>query len=121
MNATERALEILGLDVHATPEQVKHAHKTRVKTWQPDRFLDSRARRRAEERVKQINWAREHLRGHDPRPRPRPSPPHAYAQPFRPAEERWPKAEAKVPPWPIIMGIILLLRAIAVLFENARW
>lgn len=72
MDAVERALEVLGLDHDATPEDVKQAYRDLTKVWHPDRFPnDSRLRGKAEEKLKDINEAYRTLQGYAPRLQPR--------------------------------------------------
>jgi hypothetical protein len=61
----ESAFEILGLRSDATPDQVRESYKDLVKVWHPDRFAhDPALRRKAQERLKQINEAYEVLRSY---------------------------------------------------------
>ena len=77
MDAIELSLEILGLGPDATPQDIKQAYRDLVKVWHPDRFPnDSTVRRKAEEKLKDINTAFESLQGYDPASRVRSSSPH---------------------------------------------
>jgi hypothetical protein len=56
--ATLKDFQLLGLDHSASPQQVKKAYKSFVKTWHPDRFpLGSPQQQLAEDRLKDINAA----------------------------------------------------------------
>jgi DnaJ-class molecular chaperone len=61
----EKCFTIFELDRHASPEEVKQAYKDMVNVWHPDRFSDNpRLRKRAEEKLKEINVAYEMLKSH---------------------------------------------------------
>lgn len=50
--------EILGLEPGASPDKVRHAYRDLVQVWHPDRFEHNpRLRKKAEERIKEINEA----------------------------------------------------------------
>lgn len=52
------ALDVLGLKRGATPVEIKEAYRDMVKVWHPDRFgSDARLRRKAEDKLKEINDA----------------------------------------------------------------
>jgi hypothetical protein len=52
------ALDVLGLKRGATQVEIKEAYRDLVKVWHPDRFgSDARLRRKAEEKLKEINDA----------------------------------------------------------------
>jgi curved DNA-binding protein CbpA len=54
----KEALDVLGLGSRATPVEIKEAYRDLVKVWHPDRFgSDARLRRKAEDKLKQINDA----------------------------------------------------------------
>lgn len=54
----DEALEALGLGPDATAAEIKEAYRDLVKVWHPDRFgTDLRLRRKAEEKLQQINLA----------------------------------------------------------------
>ncbi|MCC6109929.1 MAG: DnaJ domain-containing protein [Denitrobacterium sp.] len=55
------ALNILGLHDGATPEEIKQAHRTKIRENHPDRFSDPEKKRAAEEKTKLINEARDVL------------------------------------------------------------
>ena len=59
----ERCFEILELDRRASPDEVKQAYKDVVNVWHPDRFSNNlRLKRKAEEKLKEINSAYEILK-----------------------------------------------------------
>jgi hypothetical protein len=62
---------VLGLNGNATEAEVKQAYKDLVKVWHPDRFggSDERRRRKAGERLKEINGAYSHISKHWEPPR----------------------------------------------------
>ena len=54
----KEALDVLGLRPHATPVEIKEAYRDLVKVWHPDRFgSDARLRKKADEKLQQINEA----------------------------------------------------------------
>jgi DnaJ domain len=54
----EEALAVLALDPGATAAEIKESYRDLVKVWHPDRFgSDPRLRRKAEEKLRQINDA----------------------------------------------------------------
>ena len=63
--ALREAYDALELETGATVEEVKAAYLDLVKVWHPDRYSQEsdRLKRRAEEKLKQINEAYERLRG----------------------------------------------------------
>lgn len=66
--------QILGLEIGATPEQLKQAHRDMAKVWHPDRFGDDpRLQQIAQERLKDINAAYDKLRLVQPSSRARSS------------------------------------------------
>jgi hypothetical protein len=79
------ALNILGLKSDATPAEIKEAYRDLVKVWHPDRFVDDpRLRKKAEDKLKQLNQASETLRSNPttaPSQQPAPKP---AAHPNRP-------------------------------------
>jgi len=65
----------LELEEDASPEAVKDAYRALVKVWHPDRFGDDeKLRRRADEKLKQINQAYELLKNRRPSSRRRSEP-----------------------------------------------
>lgn len=54
----EKALDVLALEHDATAVEIKEAYRDLVKVWHPDRFGDDpKLRRKAEEKLQQINEA----------------------------------------------------------------
>jgi hypothetical protein len=61
--ASPKDFQLLGLENDASPEKVKKAYKSFVKTWHPDRFpLGSQQQQLAENRLKDINAAYHRIR-----------------------------------------------------------
>jgi DnaJ-class molecular chaperone len=61
----EKCFAIFELDRYASSDEVKQAYKDMVNVWHPDRFSDNpRLRKRAEEKLKEINVAYEMLKSH---------------------------------------------------------
>lgn len=60
-----RCLQLLELEECSTKDTARRAYRDLVRVWHPDRFAgDPRLRRRAEERLKQLNTAYETLVRH---------------------------------------------------------
>jgi hypothetical protein len=60
----EQSLRVLGLEPGATEPEIKAAYRDLVKVWHPDRFgSDARLRAKAQEKLKEVNAAFEHLSG----------------------------------------------------------
>jgi hypothetical protein len=58
----EKYFQVLGISKHATPEEVKQAHRDMAKVWHPDRFPgDPRIQKKATENLTEINIAYEGL------------------------------------------------------------
>jgi hypothetical protein len=56
---------VLGLEPGASPERVKQAYRDMVQVWHPDRFEHNpRLRRKAQDKLKEINKAYEMLNSH---------------------------------------------------------
>ena len=90
------ALKILGLSEGASDDEVKKAHREKVRTNHPDRFTDPAQKQVAEDKTKLINEARDVLlsRKWDPEYGPRSG---GYGNPYnnpyttyRPADSSWP-------------------------------
>jgi preprotein translocase subunit Sec63 len=61
----DRCIELLGLKPGASPEEMNQAYRDLVNVWHPDRFGDNeRLRRKAEEKLKDINAAYEYIRSY---------------------------------------------------------
>jgi curved DNA-binding protein CbpA len=62
MKSVNEYCKILGIDSSATPQQLKQAYRDLVKEWHPDRYLHNpRLRRKAEEKLREINEAYDQL------------------------------------------------------------
>jgi hypothetical protein len=60
----ERCLEVLGLSIGASAQELKAAYRDMAKVWHPDRFThDPRLQRKAQEKLKEINDAYQQLLG----------------------------------------------------------
>jgi hypothetical protein len=65
------ALQTLGLVNTASDEQIENAYRTLVKVWHPDRFQsDPRLKQAADEKLKEINAARDYLLARSPNQAP---------------------------------------------------
>ncbi|WP_373528289.1 DnaJ domain-containing protein [Nostoc sp.] len=69
------AYEILGLKPGASQAQVKRAYRQLVKIWHPDRFFEQKEKQEAEEKIKEINAAYNHLKSESPSEPPIPENP----------------------------------------------
>ena len=59
----QRALKILDLDRKASMDDINQAYKDSVSVWHPDRFTHNpRLKRKAEEKIKEVNMAYETLK-----------------------------------------------------------
>jgi len=75
-------LATLGLELGASREDVKRAYRDLSKVWHPDRFTeDPKLQRKAEDQLKAINDAYQHLRSYEPALQ----------------SERWPAADRPTP------------------------
>ena len=67
MNPINQYYEILGLKPGASQEEVKQAYRNLAKTWHPDRFgEDLELKQKAEEKIKEIIEAYQHLKSYQP-------------------------------------------------------
>ena len=58
-----RCVEVLGLKPGASKKEINEAYRDLVNVWHPDRFANNlRLQKKAEERLKEINAAYEHIR-----------------------------------------------------------
>jgi hypothetical protein len=74
MKSINEYCEILRVNSSATPEELKKAYRELVKEWHPDRFLHNpRLRRKAEEKLREINEAYDRLQSLLANPKSRPS------------------------------------------------
>jgi len=78
MNDLQWCYRVLDLEPGASPEEVSQAYKDLVFVWHPDRIPqdNERLRQKAQEKLRTINLAYEHLRKAAVQPRPtfRPAP-----------------------------------------------
>jgi hypothetical protein len=73
MKSVNEYCKILGIESSATPEQLKRAYRDLVKEWHPDRYLHNpRLRRKAEEKLREINEAYDRLQPLLANPKSRP-------------------------------------------------
>jgi hypothetical protein len=76
---SKTAYRILGLDSHVSIAELRQVYRDLVNVWHPDRFAHNpRLRRKAENRLKEINEAYRYLRGttgETAEPPPQPEPP----------------------------------------------
>ncbi|MDZ8050854.1 MAG: DnaJ domain-containing protein [Aulosira sp. ZfuVER01] len=82
------SLEILGLKPGASQVQVKQAYRKLVKIWHPDRFSDQQQKQDAEEKIKKINVAYNHLKS-EQLPTVVEPPPSSPTNPTRVSVNRW--------------------------------
>ena len=131
-----RCYEILGLKPSATPDQVKQAYRDLCKVWHPDRFgHDPRLQQKAQEKLKEINEAYEHLRNYRPsRQAPRPTwhPPPPAPEPGPPGtDSTWggaersdvpkappdvaepPSKKSGIPSWITLLVAIIVMRLVS--------
>ena len=74
MDDAERWLQVFGLGPDATQQQIESAYRDLVKVWHPDRFQsDPRLRLKAEEKLRELNDAYDHLLRRPRAPRADPS------------------------------------------------
>ncbi len=83
------SLEILGLKPGASQAQVKQAYRKLVKTWHPDRFSDQQQKQEAEEKIKKINVAYNHLKSEQLPTTAAETPPSSPTQPTKVSVNRW--------------------------------
>jgi len=116
MHDQRRWLEVLGLGPDATKQQIDQAYRDLIKVWHPDRFeSDPSLRRKAEEKLRQLNAAYDGLRRSGIPPRD--PPPTARAQtpptPSYEAPATWEKTSTRSGgPW--IFGAVLVATAATV-------
>jgi preprotein translocase subunit Sec63 len=96
---------VLELKADATPDEIRRAQRELTKVWHPDRFgNDPELRRRAEEKLKEINEAAETLLGErTDRARPSAPDPQAARRQQRMVSALWAVSSA-------MLAIMLLLR-----------
>lgn len=67
MDAIEQAFTILDLERDAPPPKITQRYRDLALVWHPDRVgKGERLRRKAETKMKEINWAYAQLRGYHP-------------------------------------------------------
>jgi COMPASS component SWD3 len=65
MSSSVQDLAILGLQLSATPADIKAAYRTLAKRWHPDQVQDIDSKKEAEEKFKLISLAYERLKDYD--------------------------------------------------------
>jgi len=60
----DKYYQILGLNSGASEEEIKQAYRDLVNVWHPDRFSDPRLKEKANEKLKEINFAYEKLKSY---------------------------------------------------------
>ena len=90
------SLQVLGLGINASAEEIEGAYLTLVKVWHPDRFQsDQKLKSAAEDKLKEINAAHDYLNSTPPveedrpfvqDPEPAPKPEEALKDEFVPTE-----------------------------------
>jgi len=90
MNNLDQYYRLLGLEPGASPEEVNQAYKDLAFIWHPDRIPEDnhRLRQKAQEKLKEINQARDQLRSLGkttpaPKQKPQPSPQSAKTRAYR--------------------------------------
>ncbi len=98
MDDLRESYRLLEVEPGASPEEVKRAYRDLVKVWHPDRFADDpRLQSRAQEKLKQINFA--YGKASEARVVSAPRPPAAPASvPRRPEPPAW--SDHSGPRWP---------------------
>ncbi|MBD2354221.1 DnaJ domain-containing protein [Tolypothrix sp. FACHB-123] len=80
---------ILGLKPGASQAQVKQAYRNLIKTWHPDRFGDPEEKQIAEEKIKKINVAYNHLKSQQLPTNPQPRSPSSAKNPPKVSVNTW--------------------------------
>lgn len=82
----QRCLHVLELKTCSSQEEARRAYRDLVRVWHPDRFSgDARLRKRAEEKVKQLNVAYEDLVRHLERKASQPRSPETDSDSLKPS------------------------------------
>ena len=112
MNDLDQHYRTLGLEPGASLEEVNQAYKDLAFIWHPDRVPEDnlRLRQKAEDKLKEINNARDQLRSTKRTEKTQPTqetrtPTRPYTQPKQPQYQYYPKSEYKPPtPHPDLSG-----------------
>ena len=63
MSEIQKSLQVLGVEPHASPDEISQAYKDLIRVWHPDRLeSDPELQARAQEKLKEITRAYEVLK-----------------------------------------------------------